>query len=680
LVVGGGGAGAPPPRPGEALAMLQRVVALAPDRLDAWEGIAMYKRDVADLLGAGEAYLRAYRLAPDRLDLALSASLYMPPTEGADLLVECLERHPGEESLLMPLAELLMRADRMEEAEATLQILRIRRPATGLLSRHLGAINARLRRYPEAAAALYEAMLREPNDWETWSLLSAVRDAMGDSDGAVAAIDRAVSIRPEDLNLIGMRARLQQHAARADLAQAGLQSLSPAMRKTANVRLLSGMILPPITDSNEQIDALRDRWLETMADVEARPTFVSEPWESIELTGYYLGYHGRKDRPHMEALARANLAASPHLWYTAPNLSGGGGDKKIKVGFLSAHMRLHSVGRVLIKLMGALDRDRFEVILFQLPDKRGAGQELGEAAADRTVKLVPQLEMCRAAVEEERLDVLIYCDLHLNAFADALSFSRLAPVQATTWGHPGTGGRNSIDYWISCEDWEVEGNERLYTEKLVRLKRPPFVYTKPVPPQKLKSRSEFGLPTEGRLYGCLQSLFKLHPDYDAYFAGILEQDPKSRIVLISGPHYTWREQLKARFARSFDPSRVDFIPTVPNADYLSAVAACDVMLDPIYFAGANTTLEAFALGKPVVTLRGDQMRNRATGGFYRQLGYEKLIAEDRQDYVDLTLRLAQDRAFYREAKEAILEGNHVLYENPEPVADFEAWLEEVAGR
>jgi cell division protein FtsZ len=50
----------------------------------------------------------------------------------------------------------------------------------------------------------------------------------------------------------------------------------------------------------------------------------------------------------------------------------------------------------------------------------------------------------------------------------------------------------------------------------------------------MKQRKDLGLPENVRLYGCPQTLFKLHPDFDAVLAKILLQDPKGYIVLIGG--------------------------------------------------------------------------------------------------------------------------------------------------
>ena len=657
----------------EAERSFRELVAIAPAHAEAWAAIGMYRNDVGDRDAAGEAYERAYRATPENLEYARLAADGLPPERGAAILAECLEKNPEEISLLMPLAEVFVRADRLEEAETILNLLKARQPESGLVRRILGGVYARQRRFPAAAMSFYEAIQRDPADRDAWTLLADVRDALGDPDGAAAAIGRALDLQPDDLDLVGHRARLLQQAARTDLGVSTLAELPERLRATAEVRLLAGMLLPPIARSNEEIDASRERWMEAMADVEARPTRIAEPWRTIALSGYHLGYQGREDRVPMEALARATLAASPHLDYEARELAGSG-EPRLRVGFLSANMRRHSVGRVLNGVMGALDRKRFDVVLFGIPDKRDGGQELGEANADRTVRLETRLDAARASVEAERLDVLVFSDLHLTPFVDALSYSRLAPVQATTWGHPGTGGRRSVDDWISCEDWEPAGNERLYTERLVRLAHAPYVYTRPEVPAVLRSRESFGLRADAHLYGSLQSIFKFHPDMDAIFASILQGDPKGRIVLIAGPHYTYERQLRARFARSFDPDRVDFIPKVSHDEYLAAVAACDVMLDPVHFGGANTSLEAFAIGKPVVTLRGDQMRNRATGGFYRQMGFETLVAQSPADYADLALRLVHDRRFHREAKETILARNSALYDDLAPVAGFEEWL------
>jgi hypothetical protein len=62
------------------------------------------------------------------------------------------------------------------------------------------------------------------------------------------------------------------------------------------------------------------------------------------------------------------------------------------------------------------------------------------AAADRTITLPSQLAAAREQIAEERLDVLFYTDVGMDALPCYLAHARLAPVQCVTWGHPLTTG------------------------------------------------------------------------------------------------------------------------------------------------------------------------------------------------------------------------------------------------
>ena len=50
-----------------------------------------------------------------------------------------------------------------------------------------------------------------------------------------------------------------------------------------------------------------------------------------------------------------------------------------------------------------------------------------------------------------------------------LASLRLAPAQATSWGHPTTSGLPSIDYFLSSELMEPPNADEHYTERLIRL-------------------------------------------------------------------------------------------------------------------------------------------------------------------------------------------------------------------
>ena len=100
------------------------------------------------------------------------------------------------------------------------------------------------------------------------------------------------------------------------------------------------------------------------------------------------------------------------------------------------------------------------------------------------------------------------------------------------------------------------------------------------------------------------------------------------MVLISGQDRNLDELLRRRLA-GVGPDvvgRVRFLRQMPLADFLSLVTLSDVMLDPLHYSGGNTSLEAFALGTPIVTWPGAFMRGRHTHGFYKLMELDDCVA------------------------------------------------------
>ena len=97
--------------------------------------------------------------------------------------------------------------------------------------------------------------------------------------------------------------------------------------------------------------------------------------------------------------------------------------------------------------------------------------------------------------------------------------------------------------------------------------------------------------------------------------------------------------LVERLRRSFSDvaDRIRFVTSLGNEDYLALTALGDVILDPPFFGGGNTTLEALAAGRKVVTLPGPYLRSRLTQGFLNRIGATQFIARDISEYARLAL-------------------------------------------
>jgi hypothetical protein len=161
-------------------------------------------------------------------------------------------------------------------------------------------------------------------------------------------------------------------------------------------------------------------------------------------------------------------------------------------------------------------------------------------------------------------------------------------------------------------------------------------------------------------------------------SGILERDPRGRLVLVGGKVAQWTDLLLQRFTRTMPEhvGRITVIPPQRQEDFINLIAVSDVMLDTIHFCGNNTNMEAFAAGTPVVTWPGEFHRGRHTLGFYKAMGIPDCVAKGPGEYVDIAVRLGTDKAWRDDIKARILARNHVLYEDMEVVREFERFFQE----
>ena len=303
----------------------------------------------------------------------------------------------------------------------------------------------------------------------------------------------------------------------------------------------------------------------------------------------------------MEALAALLAEKAPGLRVTAGHLAGwrpptGG---RIKVAFVSMLLSDHTIGQLYQGMIAGLDRGRFEVVVAHLPRSvRDPVRAQISASADLAIDLPPGVAAQRQRLEAERLDVVFYPDVGMSPESYLLAQARLAPVQAVSWGHPDTTGLPSLDYFVSGDAIEPEGAETAYTERLIRLPRLPCVY-RPLGEAEILSREALGLPAAGALYGCPQSLFKLHPDFDPVLAEIVDRDPRGWLVFVEGQRPTDREALESRWAARFPAlkARARFVPRAARAKFLGLLAAMDVLLDPPHFGSGNTFYEAARPGR-----------------------------------------------------------------------------------
>ena len=321
-------------------------------------------------------------------------------------------------------------------------------------------------------------------------------------------------------------------------------------------------------------------------------------------------------------------------------------------------------------------RDEFEVTVLTIGKHQDEIADFINRHAATALEVPKHLPSARRLIAQQGLDVLVYADIGMEPFTATLAYSRLAPIQCVTLGHPVTTGIDTIDYFISTEGLEAEEADEHYSEKLVRLKRLPFYYYRPTLPRLIHDREHFGLARQSHVYACTQSLFKFHPEFDETLGAILRADPKGTLVLFQGLRPHWDELLKRRFAVTLPDvvKRVRFLGRLQFAEYVNLLAVADALLDTRHFGGGSTSFEGLAVGTPIVTMPSRLLRGRITLALYKQMEVLDCVAKSPLEYVDIATRLGKDADYRHTIREKILAANPVLYENNEGVKELEQFF------
>ncbi|MBX3415486.1 MAG: tetratricopeptide repeat protein [Pirellulales bacterium] len=629
----------------EAAASLHRAIELDPAAADALNNLGLVWLRVGQLDEAVSSFQRSLALQPDSADVtcnlgnALRKQGYVHRALDAWLRTVALE--PRHAAALGKAGLALHELGRASEADGLFRRAFELDPKSADVLNNWGNVHQDLQDFDRALDCYRQAVAADPDFVPAHCSLGYLLNDRGQLDEARKALQRALELQPDNL-----------------------------------VRVMLATALPPVYASLDDLHARRAGLEQNLTQLIADGVTL-DTTRTIVPTMFYIAYQGQNDRRVQEDLAR--IYRAPHL---PPPRGRRTADGRVRVGFLSRYFREHTIGRLNLGLIKHLSRERFEVHVIAGGTHQDGTAEEFRRHADHFHVLPYDPQRSRQMVRDLELQLIFYADIGMDPLTYTLGFSRMAPVQCVTWGHPDTTGSAAMDYFISSELLETAGADEHYTEQLVRLPDLSVCYERPVLDERPRDRASFGLDPARHLYICPQSLFKFHPEFDAVLGEILRRDPQGDLVLLEGKYDHWKRLLMERFSRTIPDvvDRIRFLGRLKRVDFLALNAAADVSLDPMHFGGGNTTYEALALGTPVVTLPGDFLRSRISLALYTKMGCMDCVVRTPDQYVDLAVKLGTDRSYREGVRRSILATADVLFDNRQAVRDLEAFFLEAIDR
>ncbi len=558
-------------------------------------------------------------------------------------------------------------AGRLEQAEPLFQAIVEALPDHADTLHHLGLIAWQKHEHAKALQLLERAIALAPERHMFRNGHGLVLRHLGRLEEAAATLQLLLQHQPECAEAaVNLGHTLYDMCDVPGAEAAYRQAL--AHKEIAGARVRLAVMAEPIPTSEAMIHRRRATMLRRIQTLIDDGIILTDPIMEVGMVPFYNAYHGENDRQIQQLLARFYLGACPSLGWRRPDLDQPREPAaRIRIGFVSAYLCDHTIGKLKVGLIEELDRTRFEVLVFHVGGKadRDTLSRRINAAADRVVELPHALEAARLAIAAQQPDILYFTDIGMESFTWFLGLARLAPVQCVTWGHPVTTGSPHMDYYLSSECLELPGAEEHYSETLIKLKSGIFYLQPPKRPERLPSRASLGLPETGRLYLCPQSPFKIHPSFDAVIGEILRQDPEGHLVLLHQKNSFHKAQILARFGAAFPDvaQRVRFCDWLETSQFHGLLMLADAVLDTPHFSGGFSSHEALGLGVPVVTWPCTYERSRFTHGCYVMMEMTALSASNAEQYVAMALRLAQDTAWHEEMKRMIEKRSHRLFGN-----------------
>ena len=332
-------------------------------------------------------------------------------------------------------------------------------------------------------------------------------------------------------------------------------------------------------------------------------------------------------------------------------------DRRLRIGYVSADFRTHSVSSFLSTVYYR-DKGNFEIFAFSKTETEDHVTDKLRQYFDhwRDVKYMKPDEIADL-IEEDKIDILVDLAGH-TAHNGLMIFARKpAPIQLTWMGYPATTGMKAMDYRITDNYAEPPGmTEHLNTETLWRL---PDIFVAYTPQDdSIVPIDHPPFVDNGHItFGCFNNFTKVTDKVLQTWAKVLDQVPNSKLLLeIAGiKDEAIRANIEERIVKSGITLDRLILEPQKKANQYVLYNKIDIALDPFPCVGGTTSMDTLWMGVPLITLEGQQFLSRMGVTILTNVGLTELIAQTTDEYISVAVALANDKERLHEMRHNLRE-------------------------
>jgi protein O-GlcNAc transferase len=565
------------------------------------------------------------------------------PAAAISVFERALKLAPGSPSLLVNLGLQLDAVGERSRAERCYRDVLAARPGEIAALANLAYLLFAQQRFADALE-IYDRLVAAAPDApaEVWNNRGVCQKSAQDGAGAEQSFRRALAVQPDSAQVLAnlgflLYEQMKYEESRLLLRRA--HELDPDRLQLAAQLLDVDLQFADWRDFDRRVARLVEG-VRTLADVGTSARQAVSPFTMLAVC----------DDPSLQQAAARSIAWSQTRVPRGISLVGNSPSRRLRIGFVSAALKEHPETRLVIGLLEALDRDRFDVYAYALRAADATPLRDRVVSATRAFREVERMaaEKIAAIIRDDAIDVLFDLTGHTAHSRPDVFAARPAAVQINFLGYAGTLGAAHYDYVIT-DDYTTPASLQEYFDERFLAFAPCYIPSDPmriIDP--IPSRASYGVPEGAVVFMCQAAPYKILPEMFNRWARIVARVDGS--VLWLRPMRPEAEANLRREAgrRGIAEERLIFAPGEPLPRYLARYALADIYLDTYPFGSHTTVNDALFAGLPVLTLSGRGMAARASASQVSAVGLPELIASSYDDYESIALALAHDPALLAE--------------------------------
>jgi len=457
-----------------------------------------------------------------------------------------------------------------------------------------GVLLHRQHRLPEAIASYQQALMIDSNRSEILLNMGLALEAQGSMPAAIDTLNRALQSVPENPEAL---AALTSCASRICDWSTMAKSLSQLEKISDGIDFLHPFLMLALDlDPNVQAQSLNRRSQISTDTLDSMPK-----------------------RPHAKR-------------------------RPLRVAYLSPDFREHPVAFALAGVIDHHNRRHITPIGVSLatPDVSPISRRLQssfESFIDATS--LSDLDLVKH-LRDQNIDVAVDLAGHTVGARSEIFAHRIAPIQMSYLGFPGSTGFAAMDYLVADDTVLPHEDEGFYSERVLRgldcyL---PFDDSRPAPDTSF-TREDAGLPAEGFIFCAFNNGYKITRAVFEVWMRLLHVIPGSVLWLRNMDVTTIANLRAAADTLQVSPERLIVAPFVKDiAEHVSRLRLANLFLDTLPYNAHTTAAEALWAGVPVITCRGRSFAARVGASLLASVGLSELICPDLITYERRAVEIA----------------------------------------